>query len=110
VPPRATSIGFVPVYTRAMRRHDALAVIARHRPLFRKAYLFGSTARDEADAHSDTDKDFFHRITEVMSLVDDLGGSDTLIYTPAEFGRLKESSGFLYTVIQEAIEIEGEQG
>jgi uncharacterized protein len=101
-----------------MRRHAALAIIARHRPLFRKAYLFGSTARDEADAHTDTDiilvretdKDFFHRITEVMPLVDDLGGSDTVIYTPAEFGRLKESSGFLYTVLQEAVEIEGEQG
>jgi predicted nucleotidyltransferase len=100
-----------------MRRDDALAIIARHRPLFRAAYLFGSTARDEADEQSDTDivlvretdKDFFHRIVEVMPLVDDLGAVDALIYTPAEFGRLREARGFLETVIQEAIKVEGEQ-
>jgi len=100
-----------------MRRDAALAIITRYRPLFRAAYLFGSTARDEADEHSDadiilireTDTDFFHRIIEVMPLVDDLGRADALIYTPAEFGRLRESSGFVQSVIQEAIEIEGEQ-
>ncbi len=44
-----------------------------------------------------------------MPLVDDLGTADALIYRPGEFGRMRESSGFLQSVMQEAIEIEGEQ-
>ena len=79
--------------------------------------MYGSVARDEADEYSDvdvmlvreSDKDFFHRITEVMDIVDSLGAADLLIYTPDEFSRMRKSSGFVETVLEEAFLIEGHQ-
>lgn len=100
-----------------MNRQSAVFVLEKNRRLFKKAYLYGSVARDEADEYSDvdvmlvreSDKDFFHRITEVMDIVDSLGAADLLIYTPDEFSRMRKSSGFVETVLEEAFLIEGHQ-
>ena len=100
-----------------MDRDTVIVTLTRHSSLFEKAYLFGSTARGEADEHCDADviivrrseKDSFHRVTEVMDIVLELSGADLLIYTPAEFQRMKETSGFIQTVLGEAIVVEGQQ-
>ena len=100
-----------------MTRRSAVSVLEKNRRLFKKAFLFGSVARDEADEYSDadvilvrdSDKDFFHRITEVMDLVNDFGAVDLLIYTPEEFTRMRNSSGFVASVIEEAVIVEGQQ-
>ena len=57
----------------------------------------------------DSDKDFFHRITEVMDLVNDFGAVDLLIYTQEEFKRMQTSSGFVASVVEEAVIVEGQQ-
>ena len=96
---------------------SAVALLERHRGLFRKAYLFGSVARDDADEHSDadvilvrnSDKDFFHRVTEVMDLVEAFGSIDLLIYTPDEFVRMQAEGGFVTSVTREAVVVEGQQ-
>lgn len=85
--------------------------------MFKHAYLFGSVARDEGDEYSDTDvilvrdsnKDFFHRVTEVMDLVEAFGAADLLIYTPQEFERMRRTSGFVASVLEEAVPVEGQQ-
>ena len=100
-----------------MTRESAVSVLESNRRLFKKAYLFGSVARNEADGHSDadvilvrdSDKDFFHRITEVKELVNSFGSVDMLIYTPQEFEITRESSGFVASVVEEAVVIEGQQ-
>ena len=94
-----------------------MSALENNRELFREAYLFGSVARDEADEYSDadvilirdSDKDFFHRVTEVMSLVETLGAVDLLIYTPEEFVRMREAGGFVTSVLEEAVVVEGQQ-
>ena len=94
-----------------------LESLASHKHLFQKAFVFGSVAREESDEHSDADilfvrdtgLDFFHRVTEIMDIMLELRNVDALIYTPDEFERMKNSSGFIQTVIEEAIEVEGEQ-
>ena len=100
-----------------MTREQVLASLKRHRRLFIRAYLFGSLARNEGDAYSDADiifvrdtaKDFFHRVTEIMDIMFELGDVDALIYTPDEFARMREESGFIQSVTEEAIAVEGEQ-
>ena len=92
-------------------------MLKKNRRLFKTAYLFGSVARDEGDEYSDADvilvrdssKDFFHRVTEVMDIVNDFGAVDLLIYTPEEFARMRETDGFVANVVEEAVEIEGQQ-
>lgn len=100
-----------------MTRRSAVGILESHRPLFRKAYLFGSVARNEADEHSDVDlilireseKDFFHRVTEVMDLVNAFGAADLLIYTPEEFSRMVVTSRFVAKAVEEAVVVEGQQ-
>ena len=100
-----------------MTRQSVLEALSRHDRLFIRAYVFGSVARGECDEHSDADvvfvretgRDFFHRIADLMDIVLELGNVDALIYTPDEFARLKADSGFIQTVIEEAIEVEGKQ-
>jgi predicted nucleotidyltransferase len=88
--------------------------------LFRRAYIYGSTARGEADEHSDvdlilvreTDRPFFDRIRDVMDLVFALGSVDLLIYTPDELAQMLREPGrfFLKDVVREAVIVEGQQG
>jgi predicted nucleotidyltransferase len=59
----------------------------------REAYLFGSWARDDADALSDVDlmlvapstRPFVERFRDYPALLDLPGALDLLVYTPEEF-------------------------
>jgi predicted nucleotidyltransferase len=96
------------------------AVLERHAGKFIRAYVYGSVARGQQDESSDldlllvrqTDREFFDRIREVMSLVTALGAVDLLIYTPEELEELVEArrNAFLDDVITKGVLIEGSQG
>ena len=104
-------------YVRLVTRQSVLESLLAHKYLFKKAFIFGSVARDECDEFSDADilfvrdtrVDFFHRVTELMDIMLAVGDVDAMIYTPEEFELLKKTSGFIQIVIEEAIEVEGEQ-
>lgn len=72
----------------------------------REAYLFGSYARDEALADSDIDliivaestRSFPDRFREFAALGDGLPPMDLLIYTPAEWRRLRAQPSSLLRV------------
>ena len=57
----------------------------------------------------ETQAPFFERVREIMPLVLDLNGADLLIYTKEELESLKTSSGFIQSVLKEAIPFEGKQ-
>jgi predicted nucleotidyltransferase len=94
-------------------------VLSVHSEKFRRAYVFGSVARGEADEASDVDvvlvretqREFFDRIRDVFDLVFALGRADMLIYTPQELAELtgEEPSFFLQNVVREGVCIEGTQ-
>ena len=56
-----------------------------------------------------TNLPFPERGKELLSLLKATGGADLLVYTPREFTREQEKNGFVAQVLQEAIEVEGEQ-
>ena len=75
------------------------------------AYLFGSYARDEADAHSDVDlmivapsaRPFVDRFRDYRDVW--LGaptGVDLLIYTPDEFAEQRRHNHFVRAVLRHA--------
>jgi len=100
-----------------MNREQVVATLSKHSDLFQKAYIFGSVARGEIDEFSDvdivfvrdTDKDFFHRVLDIMDIILELKSVDALIYTSNEFEKMRKSSGFIQTVVEEAVEVEGNQ-
>ena len=105
------------VYSKTMTREFTIASLKKHSDLFQTAYIFGSVARGESDEYSDADivfirdttRDFFHRVIDIIDIILDLENVDTLIYTAAEFEKLRQTSGFIQLVIEEGIRIEGEQ-
>lgn len=82
-----------------LRRHDVEA-----------AYLFGSHARGDADAHSDvdlivvarSDRPFVDRFKDYADLLDAPGGLDLLVYTPDEFARERRVNRFVRHALREA--------
>lgn len=100
-----------------MTREFAIKSLKKHKDLFQKAYIFGSMARGESDEYSDADivfirdtkRDFFHRVIDIMDIILDLEDVDALIYTAAEFEKMRQTNGFIQSVIEEAIQVEGEQ-
>jgi uncharacterized protein len=94
-------------------------ILSRHAALFRRAYIYGSVARGEADEYSDVDlilvrdtqRDFFDRVREVMPLLSDLVRVDALIYTEREIEALVGESGspFLADAVGRGILVEGLQ-
>ena len=80
----------------------------------KRALVFGSVARGEADEWSDldlvviaeTERTFFERFREFDELYEVWPRLDLLVYTPAEFGRMvEEENPFLLRVLEEGIEI-----
>ena len=63
-----------------------------------KALLFGSSARGDADLHSDidlivikqTDRRFIDRLLDVVECIRPDFALDVLVYTPEEFDRMRE--------------------
>jgi predicted nucleotidyltransferase len=100
-----------------MTRESVIASLKKHKALFQKAYIFGSMARGESDEYSDTDivfvrdtkRDFFHRIIDIMDIILDLQNVDALIYTAAEFEKMRQNNGFIQSIIEESIQVEGKQ-
>jgi predicted nucleotidyltransferase len=100
-----------------MSRESVLEILRGYRRRFIRAYVFGSVARGEQDEYSDidiimvraTELPFPERGKELLSLLRELGGADLLIYTVDEFNRQMEIGGFVYHVVKEAIQVEGEQ-
>ena|SRR3989304_7205433 len=94
-------------------------ILEKHSSQFILAFIYGSLARGEQDSYSDVDlillrntqREFFDRIREIFDLVFELPRADILIYTPDEFEQLVHAEGnfFLKRVMQEAVEIEGQQ-
>ncbi len=75
-----------------------------------RIYVFGSYARGEADILSDLDlvivkrtlDSFFERLRKVAGLLPaGVGGVDILVYTPEEFGRMREEGNAFVEMIQE---------
>ena len=101
----------------AMNREFVVETLSKHSDLFQRAYIFGSVARGEYDEFSDvdivfvrdTDRDFFHRVLDIMDIILELKSVDALIYTSNEFEKMRKTSGFIQTVIEEAVEVEGNQ-
>ena len=100
-----------------MSRESVLEILRGYRRRFIRAYVFGSVARGEQDEYNDidiimvraTELPFPERGKELLSLLRELGGADLLIYTVDEFNRQMEIGGFVYHVVKEAIQVEGEQ-
>jgi uncharacterized protein len=84
-----------------------------------RVYLFGSSARGEADDLSDLDvvvikrttQGFFERLREVGKLLPAaIGGVDMLVYTPEEFEMmLQDGNAFAEMVAEEGLLIYAEQ-
>jgi predicted nucleotidyltransferase len=78
-----------------------------------RIYLFGSWARGEADELSDLDavvikstpEPFLDRLRTVGCLLPmDLGGVDLLVYTPAEFARMRrEGNAFVEMIAEKGV-------
>jgi predicted nucleotidyltransferase len=98
-----------------MSRLEAFLTVLR--PLLREqgaraAWVFGSHARDEADAHSDidlivvapTDRPQVERFRDYLPAILEAGvGVDLFVYTPGEFERMKaEERPFLTTALEGA--------
>jgi predicted nucleotidyltransferase len=74
------------------------------------AYVFGSWARGQADAWSDIDlilvaestRPFVDRFRDYPELLRGPGGIDLLVYTPAEFARVRRTNRFVRHVMREA--------
>ncbi len=76
-----------------------------------KIILFGSAAREDSDEYSDmdvvvikkTNKRFLERLIETAEMIrPSLGPIDVFVYTPEEFGRMKEwDSPFIEEVLKE---------
>jgi len=77
------------------------------------AILFGSYARDDADAWSDVDLlivcetryPFVERFRSFLDVLDAFPGADLLVYTPAEFAELRSRRGFLERAEREGIRL-----
>jgi predicted nucleotidyltransferase len=101
-----------------MDTNFAVKLVKKYSPLFIKAFIFGSIAKGQQDNWSDldlilvryTDLSFPERAKEVLPLILETCGADVLIYTPEEFERQRRKNGFIQEILQESIEIEGEQG
>ncbi len=86
-------------------------LVAKYRP--ERVILFGSRARGDAIRTSDidllvvkeTDQRFVERIVEVFRLLQPRVALDVLVYTPAEFARLKESNPFVRQAVSEGREV-----
>jgi predicted nucleotidyltransferase len=100
-----------------VKKEDAINLVRTYRKLFKKAFIFGSVARDENDAWSDIDCIFIRNTSlpfpergkELLSFIKASGGADVLVYTPSEFSRQLKKEGFIKEILKESIEIEGEQ-
>ena len=82
--------------------------IRRYRP--QKVILYGSFARGDYHALSDidlviieeTDRSFFERIGEILSLCEPSISLEPLVYTPGEFERMREEGNpFIEQVLRE---------
>lgn len=77
----------------------------------RRALLFGSYARGEADALSDvdllieceSDLPFVERFVRFRDVLQALPGADILVYTPAELAEVRQRSGFVERAEREGI-------
>jgi uncharacterized protein len=86
--------------------------VAPHLRRARKAILFGSTARGEADQWSDldlivvadTERQFFERFKDFAGLYEVWPRLDLLVYTPAEFERLvSEENPLVLRALEEGV-------
>ncbi|WP_447974268.1 nucleotidyltransferase domain-containing protein [Nitrospira sp. Kam-Ns4a] len=95
---------------RTEARIEALVeALKRYQP--ERVYLFGSTARGEADELSDLDvvvikrtaTPFLERLREVVKLLPiELGAVDVLVYTPEEFTSMqREGNAFAELIVEE---------
>ena len=75
----------------------------------KKAILFGSLARGDVAGSSDIDlilikpttKKFSDRLEEALVMLDPQVSLDVLVYTPAEFEELLETTSFLQDAVRE---------
>jgi predicted nucleotidyltransferase len=88
--------------------------LAPHLARARRAIVFGSVARGEADRWSDldlvivadTDRPFFERFKDFAGIWGVWPRVDLLIYTPAEWARmLEEERPFVLRVLEEGVVI-----
>ena len=96
---------------------DRALLVNRLRPRLagaKRALVFGSVARGEADEWSDldivviaeTDKAFFERFRDFGGLYEVWPRLDLLVYTSAEFERMvAEGNPFLLRVLEEGMEV-----
>jgi predicted nucleotidyltransferase len=76
----------------------------------REAYLFGSWARDDADAQSDVDvivvapsaRPFVERFRDYPELLRAPGALDLLVYTPEEFAKARRQNRFVRHALRTA--------
>jgi HEPN domain-containing protein/predicted nucleotidyltransferase len=103
-PPRFAVEDVRRVVARACRREGA-----------RRAILFGSYARGDADAYSDVDllivcetpRPWLERHRVFADVLDAFPGSDLLIYTPAELEEVRARSGFIDRVERAGVVLYG---
>jgi predicted nucleotidyltransferase len=75
-----------------------------------EAYLFGSWARNDADAHSDVDlmlvapsrRPFVERFRDYPALLRGPGALDLLVYTPEEFAVARRRNRFVRYALRDA--------
>lgn len=98
----------------AERKQDLLAELDRITAILREmdvevVILFGSLARGDVTSTSDidlivvahTDKRFLDRLHDIYSAVRPQKAVDILVYTPQEFGILREENSFVRKVLDE---------
>jgi predicted nucleotidyltransferase len=97
---------------RLSRRRSIQRIVQALQPYgAERVYLFGSTARGEADALSDldlviikaTDRPFLDRLRDVAALLPgDVGGVDIFVYSPDEFRTMvAQGNAFAEMVLEE---------
>ena len=101
----------------AILLEDCALLVERLRPCLggaKRALVFGSVARGEADEWSDLDlvvvaetkRNFFDRFRDFDGLYEVWPRLDLLVYTPAEFERMvEEENPLLLKVLEEGVDV-----